>query len=109
MSIRAQHRLFCLPCRRPLSYDSDIARIAAILRVASPENLDFARVHRLAKQCLQSKVPNGFRATYSFHPDFLGNALELAILYDIEPVNLFPRYPYPELTPHRYRNAFFTT
>lgn len=72
---------------RPLSSDAEFARIASILRVSSPSQLDLPKLHQLARKYLETLVPGGeAHAVYNFHPDFLEEALEMSVFYEIKSV-----------------------
>lgn len=61
----------------PLYDDDSFARIAAILRATSKQQLDFPTIHQLARSKLQSLLPSGPEAF--LHPDEPDVALTLAI------------------------------
>ncbi|KAI6043277.1 hypothetical protein EDC04DRAFT_2563005, partial [Pisolithus marmoratus] len=68
----------------PLSSKTPFTRVASILRVSSPVQLDFPHLHTLVQDYLVAMFPSGpvpFR-----HPDYLEEALALTTAYKIESI-----------------------
>ena len=104
----------------PLDTDAPFSRVASVLRVSSPQQLDFPSLHKLARQLVETMFPSG--PVPFFHPDCLEEALALATEYQITSVSiiiynlstLYPIQSYPLLSNEelndvsRSRKAFFT-
>ncbi|KAI6045896.1 hypothetical protein EDC04DRAFT_2558874, partial [Pisolithus marmoratus] len=67
----------------PLSSKTPFTRVASILHVSSPVQLDFPHLHTLVQDCLVAMFPSG---PVPRHPGYLEEALALTTAYKIESI-----------------------
>ena len=70
----------------PLAADAPFSRVASVLRVSLPQQLNFPSLHKLARQLVETIFPSG--PVPFFHPDCLEEALALATEYQITSVSI---------------------
>ncbi|KAI6043353.1 hypothetical protein EDC04DRAFT_2866353 [Pisolithus marmoratus] len=68
----------------PLSSKAPFTHVASILRVSSPSQLDFSRLHELVRGYLEAMFPSG--PLPFTHPNHLEEALALTTAYKIESI-----------------------
>jgi len=68
----------------PLSVGTPFPRLASVLRVSSPRQLDFPAIYELAKDLIEKMFPSGPEPFQ--HPDCLEEALGLAVEYRIQSI-----------------------
>ena len=69
---------------RPLGQDSPFTRAASILRVTGPEQLDFPRLHAIARETIERMFPDKPAAFVHDHP--LPDALAIATDFNLTSV-----------------------
>ncbi|THU89695.1 hypothetical protein K435DRAFT_728872 [Dendrothele bispora CBS 962.96] len=64
--------------------ESDFQRIASLLRISSPDQLDFPELHEQTKTCFISLFPKNADQVATFQCDYAQEAAALALEYDIQ-------------------------